>query len=98
MMFGAELTMITQYPQLIYLLWIVKSVWNYLRGDEIIKLTIIHGVQVYRSNVTGLQGNEMGDGLAIQTTPALETLNSHQVVRIAEAIKHAVEGLLLEVE
>ncbi len=62
------------------------------------KPTIINGVQVYRSNVTGLQGDEMGDGLAIQTTPPLETLNSYPVVRIAETIKHAVEGLLLEVE
>jgi hypothetical protein len=41
------------------------------------KPTIICNVQVYRSNVTGLQGDEMGDGLAIQTTPSLETLNSY---------------------
>jgi hypothetical protein len=62
------------------------------------KPTIINGVQVYRSNVTGLQGDEMGNGLAIQTTPALETLNSYQVVQIAEAIKNALDGRLLEVE
>jgi hypothetical protein len=62
------------------------------------KPTIIKSVQVYHSNVTGLQGDEIGDGLAIQTTPALETLNSYQVVQIAEAIKNALDGRLLEVE
>lgn len=60
--------------------------------------TIIKQTTIYRSNVTGLLGDEMGSGLAVQTDPPLETLNSWQVLQIAHAIKSAVNGIFLEMK
>lgn len=62
------------------------------------KSIIIKQTSICRSTITGLTGGKMGSGLAVQTDPPLETLNSFQVLQIAEAIKKAVNGKLLEVE
>ena len=64
----------------------------------IMKSIIIKQTSICRSTITGLNGDRMGAGLAVQTDPPLETLNSFQVLQIAEAIKKAVNGKLLEVE
>ena len=60
--------------------------------------TIIKQTNIYRSDVTGLLGDKMGSGIAVQTDPPIETLNSFQVYQIAQAIKNTIDGILLEVE
>lgn len=62
------------------------------------KSIIIKQTSICRSTITDLTGGKMGAGLAVQTDPPLETLNSFQVLQITEAIKKAVNGKLLEVE
>ena len=62
------------------------------------KSIIIKQANIYRSSITGLTGDEMGAGLAVQTDPPLETLNSFQVSQIVIAIKQALNGKLLDVE
>ena len=59
---------------------------------------VILQTNIYRSNVTGHDGVEMGDGLAVQINPKIETLNSLQVSQIANAIKKALNGLHLDLE
>ena len=62
------------------------------------KSIIIKQTSICRSTITGLTGDEMGVGLAVQTDPPLETLNSFQVSQIVIAIKQALNGKLLDVK
>ena len=62
------------------------------------KSLIIKQTSICRSDITGLAGDKRGAGLAVQTDPPLETLNSFQVSQIVIAIKQALNGKLLEVE
>ena len=62
------------------------------------KSIIIKQTSICRSTITGLTGDEMGAGLAVQTDPPLETLNSFQVSQIVIAIKQALNGKLLDVK
>ena len=58
-------------------------------------MVIIEKVTVAHSTVTGVDGDNRGAGLAVQTDPQLESLNSHQVWQLAQAVKDKLEGVRL---
>jgi len=60
--------------------------------------TVITNVTISHSQVTGLDGSDRGAGLAIQTNPPIEKLNSHQVWLIAQKVKECLDGMVVEVE
>ena len=62
------------------------------------KSIIIKQTSICRSTITGITGDQRGAGLAVQIDPPLETLNSYQVSQIANAIKQALNGKLLDVK